>query len=40
VNHEAEFAAYEWKSDLNDEETLGKLLALNLERAKVSETSS
>jgi SAM-dependent methyltransferase len=31
---EAVFAAYGWKSDLNDEEILEKLLALNLERAK------
>jgi hypothetical protein len=31
---EAVFAAYGWKSDMSDEEILGKLLALNLERAK------
>jgi hypothetical protein len=32
--HEAVFAAYGWKSALDDEENLEKLLALNLERAK------
>jgi hypothetical protein len=32
---EAVFAAYGWKSALNDEENLEKLLALNLERAKL-----
>ena len=31
---EAVFAAYGWKSDLSDEEILGKLLELNFERAK------
>ena len=31
---EAVFAAYGWKPDLNDEEILEKLIALNLERAK------
>ena len=31
---EAVFAAYGWKSDLSDEEILGKLLSLNLERGK------
>ena len=30
---EAVFAAYGWSSDLSDEEILGRLLALNLERA-------
>ncbi len=30
---DAVFAAYGWRSDLSDEEILGKLLALNLERA-------
>ena len=30
---EAVLAAYEWKSDLSDEEILEKLLPLNLERA-------
>jgi hypothetical protein len=29
---EAIFAAYGWKSDLSDEEILGKLLSLHLER--------
>jgi hypothetical protein len=28
------FAAYDWKSDLGDEEILEKLLALNLERSQ------
>jgi len=28
------FAAYGWKSDLNDEEILERLLSLNLERTK------
>jgi len=31
---QAVFAAYDWKSDLSDEEILEKLLALNLEREK------
>jgi hypothetical protein len=31
---EAVFAAYGWKSDMSDEEILGKLLELNLERAR------
>jgi hypothetical protein len=31
---EAVFAAYGWKSNLTDEETLEKLLSLNLERAE------
>jgi hypothetical protein len=31
---EAVFAAYGWQADLNDEEILEKLLALNLERSK------
>jgi len=31
---EAVFAAYGWKSDLNDEEILEKLLSLNLERGE------
>ena len=31
---EAVFAAYDWKSDMSDEEILEKLLALNLERSK------
>ena len=31
---EAVFAAYGWKSDLSDEQILGRLLALNLERGK------
>ena len=30
---EAVFAAYGWPGDLSEEETLGRLLALNLERA-------
>ena len=32
---DAAFAAYGWKSELSDEEILEKLLALNIERAKV-----
>jgi len=32
---EAVCAAYGWQSDLSDEEILGKLLALNLERVKI-----
>jgi hypothetical protein len=32
--YEAVFAAYGWKSDLNDEEILEKLLSLNLERGE------
>jgi hypothetical protein len=31
---EAVFATYGWPSDLSDEEILGRLLKLNLERAK------
>lgn len=34
---EAVFAAYGWPVDLTDEELLGRLLALNLERAGMSE---
>jgi len=33
---EAVFAAYGWKPDLNDDEILEKLLALNLERNKAT----
>jgi hypothetical protein len=33
VHREAVFAAYNWPSDLSDEQILEKLLALNLERA-------
>jgi hypothetical protein len=31
---EAVFAAYGWPVDLSDDELLGRLLALNLERSK------
>ena len=34
---DAVFAAYGWKSDLSDEEILGKLLVLNLERSNAYE---
>ena len=33
---EAVFAAYGWETILSDEEILGKLLALNLERSKAA----
>jgi hypothetical protein len=37
---QAVFAAYEWKSDLSDEEILEKLLALNLERSKTGKPAA
>ena len=34
---DAVFAAYDWRPDLSDEQTLEKLLALNLERAQAED---